>query len=95
VELEAELREQAICDPLTGLYNRRFLAEVLRRELARAERYGHALSLILMDIDNFKELNDRYGHLAGDEALKRVAKALWENIRRVDYISRWGAMSSA
>jgi diguanylate cyclase (GGDEF)-like protein len=90
VELEAELREQAIRDPLTGLYNRRFLDEVLRRELARAERYGHALSLILIDIDNFKELNDRYGHLVGDEALKRVAKALRENIRRVDYIFRWG-----
>jgi len=90
VELEAELREQAIRDPLTGLYNRRFLAEVLRRELARAERYGHALSLILIDIDNFKELNDRYGHLVGDEALKRVARALRENIRRVDYIFRWG-----
>jgi len=90
VELEAELREQAIRDPLTGLYNRRFLDEVLRRELARAERYGHPLSLILIDIDNFKELNDRYGHLVGDEALKRVAKALRENIRRVDYIFRWG-----
>lgn len=90
VELEAELREQAIRDPLTGLYNRRFLDEVLRRELARAQRYGHPLSLILIDIDNFKELNDRYGHLVGDEALKRVARALRENIRRVDYIFRWG-----
>lgn len=90
VELEAELREQAIRDPLTGLYNRRFLDEVLRREIARAERYGHPLSLILIDIDNFKELNDRYGHLVGDEALRRVAKALRENIRRVDYIFRWG-----
>lgn len=90
VELEAELREQAIRDPLTGLYNRRFLDEVLRRELARAERYGHPLSLILIDIDNFKEINDRFGHLVGDEALRRVAKALRENIRRVDYIFRWG-----
>jgi diguanylate cyclase (GGDEF)-like protein len=90
VELEAELREQAIRDPLTGLYNRRFLDEVLRQELARAARYGHPLSLILIDIDNFKELNDRYGHLVGDEALKRVAKALRENIRQVDYIFRWG-----
>lgn len=90
VELEEELREQAIRDPVTGLYNRRFLDEVLRRELARAERYGHALSLILIDIDNFKMINDRYGHLVGDEALRRVAKALRENIRRVDYIFRWG-----
>lgn len=90
VELEAELREQAIRDPLTGLYNRRFLDEVLRREIARAERYGHPLSLILVDIDNFKEINDRFGHLVGDEALRRVARALRENIRRVDYIFRWG-----
>ncbi len=90
VELEEELREQAIRDPVTGLYNRRFLHEVLRREVARAERYGHALSLILIDIDNFKDINDRYGHLVGDEALRRVAKALRENIRRVDYIFRWG-----
>lgn len=90
VELEEELREQAIRDPVTGLYNRRFLDEVLRREVARAERYGHALSLILIDIDNFKDINDRYGHLVGDEALRRVAKALRENIRRVDYIFRWG-----
>lgn len=90
VELEAELREQAIRDPLTGLYNRRFLDEVLRREIARAERYGHPISLILIDIDNFKELNDRYGHLVGDEALRRVARALRENIRRADYIFRWG-----
>ncbi|MGQ9699535.1 MAG: GAF domain-containing protein [Candidatus Bipolaricaulaceae bacterium] len=90
VELEEELREQAIRDPVTGLYNRRFLDEVLRREVARAERYGHALSLILVDIDNFKEINDRYGHLVGDEALRRVARALQENIRRVDYIFRWG-----
>lgn len=90
VELEAELREQAIRDPVTGLYNRRFLNEVLERELARAERYGHPLSLILIDIDNFKEINDRYGHLVGDEALRRLAKALRENIRRADYIFRWG-----
>ncbi|MFN3346500.1 MAG: GAF domain-containing protein, partial [Candidatus Bipolaricaulaceae bacterium] len=90
VELEEELREQAIRDPVTGLYNRRFLDEVLRREVARAERYGHALSLILIDINNFKAINDRYGHLVGDEALRRVAKALRENIRRVDYIFRWG-----
>lgn len=90
VELEAELREQAIRDPLTGLYNRRFLDEVLQREVARAARYGHPLSLILIDIDNFKEINDRYGHIVGDEALRRVARALRENIRRVDYIFRWG-----
>lgn len=60
VELEAELREQAIRDPLTGLYNRRFLSEVLPKELPRAERYGHALSLLIVDINNFKEINDSY-----------------------------------
>jgi len=90
VELEEELREQAIRDPLTGLYNRRFLDEVLRKELARAERYGHPLALIVADIDDFKEINDTYGHLEGDRALIRVAKAFKENIRESDYIFRWG-----
>ncbi len=90
VELEAELREQAIRDPLTGLYNRRFLNEVLPKELARAERYGHTLSLLIVDIDNFKEINDAYGHVVGDEVLKQVAKTLRENVRQSDYVFRWG-----
>lgn len=65
VRLERELREQAIRDPLTGLYNRRFLAEVLEREVERARRYGYPLTLVMADIDDFKKVNDRYGHGVG------------------------------
>lgn len=90
VELEAELREQAIRDPLTKLYNRRFLAEVLTRELARAERYGHPLAILILDVDNFKELNDRFGHMEGDRVLVRAAEFLRNNVRRADYVFRWG-----
>lgn len=90
VHLEARLREQAIRDPLTGLHNRRFLDEALGKELARAARYGHPLAIVMVDIDDFKKINDTYGHLVGDRALQRVAKALRENLRQADGIFRWG-----
>ncbi len=90
VELEAELREQAIRDPLTELYNRRFLTEVLAREVERARRYGHPLTLVLADIDDFKRVNDRYGHGAGDTALCAVAQCLRESVRAGDYVFRYG-----
>jgi len=66
------LHEQSIRDPLTGLYNRRFLEEFLLRELARADRKKHALSVITLDIDHFKRINDTLGHGAGDVVLRRV-----------------------
>jgi len=90
VQLETELREQAIRDPLTGLYNRRFLGEVLAREIERAKRYEHPLTLIMADIDEFKSVNDRYGHLVGDCALRRVAEVLHESVRAGDYAFRYG-----
>jgi len=90
VQLEHELREQATRDPLTGLYNRRFLAETLARELERARRYGHPLTLILADIDDFKRVNDRYGHVAGDAALRCVADVLQTSVRAVDLVFRYG-----
>ncbi|MCX7750817.1 MAG: GAF domain-containing protein [Candidatus Bipolaricaulota bacterium] len=90
VELEGELREQAIRDPLTGLYNRRFLTEVLGRELERAKRYGHPLTLVLADIDDFKKVNDRHGHGVGDRVLRRVAELLQTNVRAGDYVFRYG-----
>ncbi|QAA76488.1 MAG: hypothetical protein BIP78_0722 [Candidatus Bipolaricaulis sibiricus] len=90
VQLENELREQATRDPLTGLYNRRFLAETLARELERARRYGHPLTLILADIDDFKRVNDRYGHVAGDAALRCVADVLQTSVRAVDLVFRYG-----
>ncbi len=90
LEVEQALREQAIRDPLTGLYNRRFLGEVLAREIERARRYGHPLALIMADVDDFKLVNDRYGHLVGDTALRRVAEVLQGSVRAGDYVFRYG-----
>jgi diguanylate cyclase (GGDEF)-like protein len=83
-------QEQALTDALTGLHNRRYLLEQLERELARSVRGRYPVSLIIFDIDNFKDINDSYGHLAGDEALKHVAKALLEPLRRSSTICRFG-----
>ncbi|MCR4391725.1 MAG: GGDEF domain-containing protein, partial [Candidatus Acetothermia bacterium] len=90
LRLAAELREQAIRDPLTGLYNRRFLSEVLAQELERARRYGRPLALVMGDVDSFKAINDRYGHVAGDQALQRVARVLQSTVRASDYVVRYG-----
>lgn len=83
-------QSQAIYDTLTGLYNRRFLQETGKKELTRAVRYGRCFSLIQIDIDDFKRINDEEGHLAGDEVLKRVATFLEETCRQSDIISRIG-----
>jgi PAS domain S-box-containing protein len=74
--LQDQLRQQAIRDPLTGLYNRRYLNEALYRELVRAERYGQPVSVIMGDIDRFKTINDTHGHHAGDEVLKAFGELL-------------------
>lgn len=80
----------AITDPLTGLFNRRRLADVLRREWAVAKRYGNDLACIMIDIDHFKQINDDYGHDAGDLSLKEVARALGASLREVDLAARYG-----
>jgi len=90
VRLEEELRRQAIHDPLTGLYNRRHLAEVLKLEVRRAKRYGHPLAVMIMDLDNFKLVNDRLGHLKGDQVLKEIATLLQESVRESDLLFRYG-----
>ncbi|MEM7495771.1 MAG: diguanylate cyclase, partial [Myxococcota bacterium] len=77
-------------DPLTGLANRRALEQALREEIARSQRFAMPLSLMMIDVDNFKKYNDREGHVLGDEALKCVAKCLQENVRQVDRVSRYG-----
>jgi len=84
------LRALARTDPLTGLLNRRALANRLQQEMARAERYGTALSLLLLDLDGLKEVNDRAGHPAGDAALQALARALRERCRSADVSARWG-----
>ncbi|MGM0412343.1 MAG: sensor domain-containing diguanylate cyclase [Pseudomonadota bacterium] len=88
--LERELEQQATHDRLTGLYNRGFFDQVLDKEIGRAARYGHPLSLILLDIDHFKAINDTYGHLVGDEILKGLAARMARRLRESDTLARWG-----
>ena len=88
--LQAILREQAIRDALTGLFNRRYLHETLEREIARANRRGDEVSLMLLDIDHFKRINDTYGHAAGDEILRSLSIIISVNIRREDIPCRYG-----
>ena len=85
-----DLAEQAIRDPMTGLYNRRFLREFLARELMRAKRAGIGLAVIMMDLDHFKRVNDSFGHDAGDLVLTEVAAMLKKSIRGSDMVCRFG-----
>jgi diguanylate cyclase (GGDEF)-like protein/PAS domain S-box-containing protein len=89
-ELQARLQEQVIHDPLTGLFNRRYLDETMPRELALAKREGYLLTVVMLDLDHFKMVNDTYGHAAGDEVLKAVANLLTEKGRESDIICRYG-----
>lgn len=88
--LHAKVQKMAITDPLTGLYNRRGFYELGRREIERVRRFGHPLSAILLDIDDFKLINDTYGHGTGDQVLKALADRLNNNIRGVDILGRYG-----
>jgi diguanylate cyclase (GGDEF)-like protein len=90
VELYHHMKIMAVTDGLTGLYNHREFYQALRRELERARRYRHALSLLIIDVDDFKQFNDRYGHPAGDFALRRVAELLRKCARATDILSRYG-----
>jgi diguanylate cyclase (GGDEF)-like protein len=87
---QSELQEQAIRDHLTGLYNRRYLGETLERELSRATRGNYPVSLVMIDIDHFKNLNDAFGHHMGDSILKSFAEQLMEQTRVEDIICRYG-----
>lgn len=89
-QLFAKLEELSTKDELTGLPNRRYLNERLTRDIAEAKRWQHPLSLLVVDIDHFKKLNDREGHAAGDEALVAVARAIEAVLREVDVVTRWG-----
>jgi two-component system cell cycle response regulator len=89
-EYQRKLVEGALQDPLTGLYNRRLLEDRLGSELAAAKRHGRLVSVLMVDIDLFKSVNDRYGHLAGDEALRMVARTLRATIRKEDFVARFG-----
>lgn len=84
------LEHRSITDPLTGLFNRYHFDATLKREIARCRRYGAPLSLLLVDVDRLKPLNDRHGHQAGDRALSRVAAAIQQSLRSTDIASRIG-----
>ena len=85
-----ELRNLSITDPLTGVYNRRYFFDALRREIERIKRYGGDFSVFILDLDDFKDINDTYGHLAGDEALRALGKFMREHFRKSDIICRYG-----
>lgn len=89
-ELQSQLQQQAIRDGLTNLYNRRYLDETLPRELARAQREGYPLSVVMLDLDFFKRVNDTYGHVAGDSVIKNLARILSTNSRESDIVCRYG-----
>jgi two-component system, cell cycle response regulator len=84
------LEQQTITDALTGLYNRRYILNKLHSDIAHSMRYKEPISFIMSDIDNFKILNDKYGHLAGDEVLKVVAEIIKDSVREVDITARYG-----
>lgn len=90
LRLRESLREQALRDALTGLPNRRLFDETLRRELARSNRSGHALTLASIDVDKFKQFNDSHGHDVGDQVLRWVATTLTHSIRSGDLACRYG-----
>jgi diguanylate cyclase (GGDEF)-like protein len=85
-----QLERQAKIDGLTQCYNKNMFNELLSREVKRTIRYGHILTLVIFDIDNFKRVNDTYGHLVGDHVLKEMAAVVNQRIRKSDILARWG-----
>ncbi|MGC9200326.1 MAG: diguanylate cyclase, partial [Acidobacteriaceae bacterium] len=87
---EARIQHMALYDDLTGLPNRRFLGVQIERDMARAARYNRLLAVCMLDLDNFKPVNDTYGHEAGDEVLVAMGKRLPEVLRKSDFVARLG-----
>jgi two-component system, cell cycle response regulator len=90
VQYQQHLEYQTQIDSLTGLFNRRAFEKKIGEEFERSKRYGHPLSVVILDIDNFKKINDTYGHHGGDAALVRISEILRERSRRSDFPSRFG-----
>jgi diguanylate cyclase (GGDEF)-like protein len=88
--LFVETQRLAVTDPLTELYNRRFLYELGRREFERARRYDHPMSVLVIDLDLFKQINDTYGHSTGDQALRIIAEHMQLGLRSTDVLGRYG-----
>ena len=89
-QLYQKIKHMAEFDGLTEIYNRRVFFRLLEQEISRAERYGPVFSLMMVDVDLFKEYNDQYGHLAGDEALRVIADIMKESVREADIVARYG-----
>ena len=88
--LRFKLHQQSIRDPLTGLFNRRYMEETLHREIRRAVRHNFMLGVVMIDVDYFKSFNDRYGHEIGDQVLKEIGDYLQKNVRAEDVVCRFG-----
>jgi diguanylate cyclase (GGDEF)-like protein len=95
VDLHETVQKQAVTDELTSLFNHRRFQEVMSVEVERARRYGHEMGLIMLDIDNFKQVNDAYGHLQGDLVLREVARVLRQSSREIDEPARYGGEEMA
>lgn len=89
-ELTKKLELMAITDHLTGIYNRRHFEKIIETEFAKFLRYNLSLSCLMVDIDHFKRINDRYGHDAGDSVIKKVSEIISSTLREVDVLARWG-----
>ena len=89
-QLSKEIRNLSETDHLTAIYNRRKMTELFDREITRYKRYKYPLSIILIDIDYFKKINDQFGHNQGDTTLKEIASILKSEARESDYVGRWG-----
>lgn len=85
-----EIESMSNIDPLTKIANRKFFETKLNTEIMRANRYHHPLTLVIFDLDKFKEINDKYGHKVGDSALCSICQLVTSNIRTVDFLARWG-----
>jgi len=85
-----ELQFQASHDALTGLFNRRYIMEQLHQGVSQSLRYHHAYTLVMLDLDHFKQVNDMHGHAAGDLVLSKMAKILNDSVREGDIVGRWG-----
>jgi len=90
IRLREALRTQSVRDALTGLYNRRYLEEVLEREVRRASRSAQSLGILMIDLDYFKNFNDTYGHDAGDAVLRETGQFLARGVRAEDFVCRFG-----
>ena len=90
IQLRDNLREQAIRDPLTGLFNRRYMLEALEQAHSRSERKGHSIAILMIDLDHFKLFNDNFGHEAGDYVLKATAQVFKDSLRQEDIACRYG-----